>query len=396
MPAVNRPRGAGASRPSVLIVSNGHGEDAVGMALADRLAPEVAITAFPLVGVGGAYHNIELLEPRGTLPSGGFALRGAWRALMEDLRSGAVRRWLAQRATLRGQQGHHCVIVAIGDVYGLWMAAAAGRPVVFIATAKSQHNEPHRALERAQLRRLAQVIFTRDELTAQTLRRAGLPARYVGNPLMDTIGGVGTSMKADPAQPTVVILPGSRADADANLRSLLGVCAQIGANLPVHFVCALSPATDLTGVRSAASATGWDIEGDRLRRDGITVTLTHAFGDAIRAADVVVGLAGTANEQAAGLGKPVVTFVGPGAQVSPRFVALQKRLLGDALVVAHSWRDAAEVVVRMLGNPAERTARGALGRERMGEPGAIPLIARAMLDLVNLPSGSRTQGLAHR
>lgn len=360
------------------------------MALADRLQPEAAITAYPLVGVGDGYHGVELLEPRHTLPSGGFALRGAWRALRQDLRSGAVRRWLAQRATLLGQHGRHRVIVAIGDVYGLWMAAAAGRPLVFVATAKSQYNEPHRALERAQLRRVAQVIFTRDELTAQTLHRAGLPARYVGNPLMDTIGGVGTSVKADPTQPTVVILPGSRADADANLVPLLGVCAQIGARLRVHFVCALAPAVDLTRVRSAASRGGWDIDEDGFHRNGITVTLTRAFGDAIRAADVVVGLAGTANEQAAGLGKPVVTFVGPGAQVSPQFVALQQRLLGEALVVARGWQDAAEAVVRLLGNHPERTARGAVGRERMGEPGAVPQIAHAILELVNRPTGSRT------
>jgi uncharacterized protein (TIGR03492 family) len=374
----------------VLIVSNGHGEDAVGMALADRLQPEAAITAFPLVGIGDAYHSVELLEPRHNLPSGGFGLRGAWRALMQDLRSGAVRRWLAQRATLRDQRGRHRVIVAIGDVYGLWMAAAAGRPVVFVATAKSEYNEPHRALERAQLRRVAQVIFTRDELTAQTLRRAGLPARFVGNPLMDTIGGAGTSLRGDPTQPTVVILPGSRSDADVNLGPLLRVCAHIGARLRVHSVCALAPAVDLTRVKSAASAAGWDMEGDGLRHDGITVTLTRAFGDAIRTADVVVGLAGTANEQAAGLGKPVVTFVGPGVQVSPRFVALQQRLLGDALVVARGWQDAAETVVRLLGNPAERTARGAVGRVRMGEPGAVPRIAHAILDLVNHPTGSRT------
>jgi uncharacterized protein (TIGR03492 family) len=309
---------------------------------------------------------------------------------MEDLRAGAVRRWLAQRATLRGQQRRHRVIVAIGDVYGLSMAGAAGRPVVFIATAKSQHNEPHRALELVQLRRVAEVIFTRDELTAETLRRAGLPARYVGNPLMDTIGGVQTLLKGDPTQPTVVILPGSRADADANLGPLLRVCAQVGVRLRVHFVCALAPAVDLTRVKSAASAAGWDIEGDGLRHDEITVTLTRVFGDAIRTADVVVGLAGTANEQAAGLGKPVVTFVGPGAQVSPRFVALQQRLLGDALVVARDWQDAAETVVRLLGNPAERTARGAVGRVRMGEPGAVPRIAHAILDLVNHPTGSGT------
>lgn len=376
---------------SVLIVSNGHGEDAVGMALAEHLQPQAAVTAFPLAGEGSAYHGVALLEPRLALPSGGFGLRGGWRALWDDLRSSALQGWGAQRGTLRNQQGRHHVIVSVGDVYGLWMAATAGRPVVFIATAKSQYNEPHRALERTLLRRLAHVIFTRDEITAQTLRRSELPARYVGNPLMDTIGEVGTSLKADPTHPTVVILPGSRADADANLGSLLRVCAQIGARLHVHFVCALAPAVDLTRVRSTASATGWDIDGDGLRRDGITVTLTRAFGDAIRAADVVVGLAGTANEQAAGLGKPVVTFVGPGAQVSPRFVALQQRLLGDALIVARGWQDAAEAVVRLLGNPAERTTRGSVGRQRMGKPGAIPQIAHAILEVVNRPTSSHPQ-----
>jgi uncharacterized protein (TIGR03492 family) len=168
------------------------------------------------------------------------------------------------------------------------------------------------------------------------------------------------------------------------------MCAQIGARQRVHFVCALAPTIDLARVRAAASATGWEIDGDGLRRDGITVTLTRAFGDAIRSAGVVVGLAGTANEQAAGLGRPVVTFVGPGAQVSPHFVALQQRLLGEALIVARGWQDAAEAVVRLLGNPAERAARGGIGRERMGEPGAVPRIAHAVLDLVNHPTDSRT------
>jgi uncharacterized protein (TIGR03492 family) len=376
------------SMASILIVSNGHGEDAVGMALSERLQPRTTITAFPLIGEGSAYHGVALLEPRLALPSGGFGLRGGWRAFWEDLRSGALRGWMGQRATLRRQRELHRIVVAIGDVYGLWMAAVAGQPVVFIGTAKSNYNEPHRAIERALLRRLAYVIFTRDEITAQTLRRSELPARYVGNPLMDTIGGVGTSLKADPTQQTVVILPGSRTDADANLGPLLSVCAQIGARLHVHFVCALAPAVEVTRVKSAASASGWEIDGDGLRRDGIRVTLTRAFGDAIRAADVVVGLAGTANEQAAGLGKPVVTFAGPGAQVSPRFVTLQQRLLGDALVVARGWQDAADAVVRLLGNPAERTSRGSVGRQRMGEPGAIPQIAHAILELVNRPASS--------
>lgn len=379
---VDRTRRGSVKRPSMLLVSNGHGEDAVGMALAQRLQPAAAITAFPLVGTGGAYDGVVLLEPRRTLPSGGFGLRGAWRGLWADLWAGGLRHWLRQRATLRRQRGRHDLVVAVGDVYCLQMAALAGSPVAFVATAKSQYAEPHRMLERFFLHRYADAIFTRDQVTADTLQRAGLPARYVGNPLMDTIGPIGVHLRSDDTHPTVTILPGSRADAYGNLRPLLQMCNQIAGRVPSSFLCALAPSIDLEQVKSGAAAAGWVPDREALRRGGVTVTLTRAFGDAIHAADVVVGLAGTANEQAAGLGKPVVTFAGPGAQVTQRFVNLQKRLLGDALIVTPSSEEAANAVVRLLQDPAERAARGSVGRQRMGEPGAVDRIAENVLTLL--------------
>src|SRR5713226_1214147 len=106
-------------RPSLLIVSNGHGEDAVGLALAAEIGSLAHVVAFPLVGMGSAYRGIPILEPRRALPSGGFGLRGSWRAIWTDLRAGAVSHWLAQRATLRQQRGRHHMAIAIGDVYCL-------------------------------------------------------------------------------------------------------------------------------------------------------------------------------------------------------------------------------------------------------------------------------------
>ena len=370
---------------SVLIVSNGHGEDAVGMALATRLKPSAAITAFPLVGTGGAYADVALLEPRRALPSGGFGLRGSWRGLWADLWSGGMRHWMGQRATLRRQRGRHNLVVAIGDVYCLRMAALAGTYTDFVATAKSEYGQPHGAFERLLLRRYARAIFTRDQVTADALHHAGLPARYVGNPLMDTIGISGGRPSLDGMRPTVTILPGSRADAYANLGPLLQMCGRIVGRVPSHFLCALAPGIDLKRVKAVAATIGWVLEGEVLRRDHVAVTLTRAFGDAVQAADVVVGLAGTANEQAAGLGKPVVTFAGGGTQVTSQFVRLQKRLLGDALIVADNGADAAEAVVRLLGDPNERATRGNVGRQRMGQPGAVARIAESVLALLREP-----------
>src|SRR5438445_2756552 len=352
------------------------------MALASRLRPSATIAAFPVVGAGAAYTDVILLEPRRALPSGGFGLRGSWRALWGDLRSGALGHWVAQRAVLRRQRGRYRLVVAIGDVYCLRMAAIAGPPIIFIAIAKSEHNETHRALERWLIRRHARIIFARDQVTAEALHHAGLPARYVGNPLMDTIGLTGGRPPLDGTRPTVTILPGSRADAYANLDPLLQMCERIAGRVAPRFLCALAPGLDLKQVKAAAATIGWILEGEVLRRDHVAVTLTRAFGDAVQAADVVVGLAGTANEQAAGLGKPVVTFPGPGTQATRRFVELQQRLLGEALVAARDWKDAVDIVARLLNDPAERASRGQVGRQRMGEAGAVAKIAHAILELL--------------
>src|SRR2546426_2728378 len=374
------------THPSVLIVSNGHGEDAVGMALARRLRPSATITAFPLVGTGSAYTDVILLEPRRALPSGGFGLRGSWRALWGDLRSGALGHWLAQRAMLRRQRGRYRLVVAIGDVYCLWTAVIAGAPIIFIAIAKSEHNETHRALERWLIRRHARIIFARDQVTAEALHHAGLPARYVGNPLMDTIGLTGGRPPLDGTRPTVTILPGSRADAYANLDPLLQMCERIAGRVAPRFLCALAPGLDLKQVKAAAATIGWVLEGEVLRRDHVAVTLTRAFADAVQAADVVVGLGGAAKEQAAGVGETGGTLPRPGTQATSQFVRLQKRLLGDALVVVEEGTDAAEVVVRLLSDPNERATRGNVGRQRMGEPGAVAKIAQAILEILRAPS----------
>src|SRR5437867_5331250 len=244
------------------------------------------------------------------------------------------------------------------------MAARAGGPLVFIATAKSEYNEPHRWLERMLIRRHAASVFTRDQATADALRRAGLPATYAGNPLMDTIGLTGTLVSPDANGPTVTILPGSRADAYTNLQPLLHLCAAVARRVQANFLCALAWSIDVDRARTSVEAAGWQSTVDLLKREGATVRLTGTYGDAVQDADVVVGLDGTGNEQVAGLGKPVVTFPGPGTQATRRCVELQKRLLGEALVTGQTWEDAANSVIRLLNDPKERAARGTAGRER--------------------------------
>lgn len=359
----------------------------MGALLARELAPHADVAALPLVGVGLAYAGVPLLDPRAPLPSGGFGARG--RGWFADLRAGGVRLVGRQRRALGRQRGRVSHAVAIGDVFCLWMSAAARTPVTLIATAKSSRHDPHGWLEIQMLRRLAGRVFARDEETAGALRAAGLDAVYVGNPLMDTIGRASSETLRRPDGHVVLLLPGSRVDAYRNLSALLRLAGEVNPHMPVRWLCALAPTLDPSAVTASATAAGWSAADTLLTRGAATVLLTTDFSGAVRDADVVVSLAGTASEQAAGMGRPVVAFPGAGTQFTPSFLAAQQRLLGDALVAAPSWTDAAGVVDRLLGNPEERLRRGAAGRLRMGPPGAIGRISESVLGMLAEPHSSR-------
>lgn len=364
-------------RARVLIVSNGHGEDAVGAALAGRLEPPAAVTAYPLVGTGRVYSRVRLIDPRADFPSGGFGARG--RGWLTDLRVGALRQWSRQRRAIRDQRGRADLTIAVGDVYCLWMASAARAPVVLVATAKSARHDPYSRPEIRILQSLAERVYARDEETAAALRAHGVEAAYMGNPLMDTVGTPSSPSRRSVDSHVVALLPGSRTDAYGNLRELLRLVDAVHPRAPVRWVCALAPTLDHRTLAASPVKESWSAAETALTRGDVRVELTGDFAGAVRDADVVVGLAGTANEQAAGLGKPVVAFPGEGPQFTARFLAAQQRLLGDALVATSGWMQGATAVLRLLGDPEERLRRGAAGRLRMGPAGAIERIAAEIL-----------------
>ena len=368
---------------SVLIVSNGRGEDAVGAAVASLLRRTVSVEAFPLVGLGDAYGSIPLVEPRRQLPGGGFALRGGIRSLLPDLRAGGLGLWRRQRDALKRRAGRDQAVVVVGDTYALWMAARARSSIVFVATAKSESNERHRGLEIMIMRRHAGAVFARDAQTADALRRRHVDARFAGNPLVDVIPEPAGALPLPPGAPVALLLPGSRADALRNMMVLLRLCRRVAESEPAIFVAALPPALEMARLVREATAARWTVDGAFLRSPAAAVLLTRDFGSAVRRATVVIGLAGTANEQAAALGTPVVAFAPRGAvQYTRAFMRLQQRLLGAALVPAADWERAAEMTIRLLRDAGERARHGAVGRERMGPPGAVPAIVAEVEQLL--------------
>ncbi len=369
----------------LLVVSNGYGEDLEVAQVIRALPPgALEVSAYPLVGLGRAYPpGVTLLDPRREFPSGGFGPRAGWAALWADLRSGWLGFWAAQRRTLRAQRGRVDLAVAAGDVYCLLMAAAAGGPTVYLALPKSEYIGPHSPLELWRIRRTASQVFTRDEVTAAALRRRGVPAQYVGFTLMDTLAPSGEAFGLPPERPVLTLLPGSKPAAFPNLVLLLRAAAAAASRSPSAAVLvAWAPGLSRERLRATVDAAGgrW-IDPHRFQFGGteVAVTADH-FADALARATVVLGMAGAAHEQAAGLGKPVVAFPGTGPQFTARFLEEQQRLLGDALVMTAGPDEAAQAVASLLGDPAERERRGRIGRERQGGPGGAAAIARYLLE----------------
>ncbi|MDR7434012.1 MAG: lipid-A-disaccharide synthase-related protein [Armatimonadota bacterium] len=374
----------------LLVVSNGYGEDLMAREILSHLPKgRLSVVAYPLVGLGEGYGGeVELLEPRRLFPSGGFAFRSWGKALVEDLRAGLVGFWREQLRTLRRLKGSLDLTISIGDAYCLFMAAQARAPVVFVPTAKSEYNERHRWFEILLIRRLSEIVFTRDEPTAKVLRAHGINARFVGNVMMDCLHISGEDFGIPPGQPVVVLLPGSREEAKRNLALMARACdllARVHGDT-VAFLCPLAPSFRDEFLHDVAQALGgeWNSTSRRLTFKEAEIQITRKFADALHRATVVLGMAGTANEQAAGLGKPVVAFPGPGPQFTRGFLHLQHRLLGEALVPVRNWKEAAEALSRLLHDEGERRRRGEAGRERMGGPGGAAQIAAYVVQRLGL------------
>lgn len=404
----------------VIFISNGHGEDLIASrvalelrALSEANGVAVEISGAPLVGMGRPYEEcgIETVGPKAVLPSGGFA-RSGLRHLVADLAAGllgvtvrqvqAIRRHVAE-ARKRSAQ---VLGVCVGDVWCLWIGTSGlGGKAVFMPTAKSDYIRPHCEAERAVIRRRARAVIARDELTACGLCAHGIDAVWLGNVMMDAVSGSHGDLASDLglARPLVGILPGSRAEAMGNMVHIVGVMERLGLDGAVALADSIDP--EELGRRVSEGTGGrWSFGGPdaadqargvvgRLVFGGVStgigdghevrpVVLTKGrFGGVLAAADIVVGLAGTANEQAAGLGKPVVTFPGDGPQFTPKFARAQKRLLGDAVRMVEPFDpDAVAAAVReILCHPETARSMGEAGMARMGGPGASRKIAEFLL-----------------
>ncbi|MEA2664925.1 MAG: hypothetical protein QOI11_1869 [Candidatus Eremiobacteraeota bacterium] len=355
--------------PSILFVTNGHGEAAIAARIAQetRALGGVRTEHFGLVGerLGGA--DFPDVGPQRAMPSGGLVAMGNVRAFARDLGAGFAGLLVRQLGFLRAARGRYAAVVAVGDVYALLLARLARAPLAYVGTAKSVYVAPYGPGERALLRS-ARRIFVRDAATANALRRRDVPAEAPGNVIVDLLA---TSERVDWRAPLrLALLPGSRERAYADALRIAGVVARLRERVGA-LDAVLSVAPNLDPARFAPA-----LELGGLR------PWNGALGALLHGATLAVGQSGTANEAAAAEGLPVVALELADVPRDAWYRKRQMGLLGDALlVVPGDAAGAAEAIAELLRDDLRRARMGAVGRERMGGPGGAAAIARAVTEL---------------
>ena len=393
----------------VLLLSNGHGEDLSGALVAAELMQRgIPVEALPLVGHGSPYRQrgVPVLGRTRSCSTGGLGYTSL-RGRLSELLEGQMGHVLGRLLLLRRRRRHYGLVVAVGDVLAVLGSWLSGLPSAVYLVAYSSHYEGRLRLpwpcgwllNRASIK----AIWSRDCLTAndlsQQLNRAVV---FLGNPFLDVVSA-GTSESLPLPALQLALVPGSRLpEAARNLALMLRVLALLpeewARSQPLRLRAALVAELDSSCVAKLAGPLGWRLEAtDRLVRGPLVVELGWGqFGEILASSQLVLGMAGTAAEQAVGLGKPVLQLVGGGPQFTAGFAEAQRRLLGPGVRCAPgssgsaatlaATAQLAQELLEQQGDPKQgaalRQSLAAIGLERIGAPGGSEAVAAAIMAML--------------
>ncbi|MBE9096030.1 lipid-A-disaccharide synthase-related protein [Tychonema sp. LEGE 07203] len=389
----------------VLFLSNGHGEDAINCQIIEALRASgagVGVSAMPVVGDGAAYARsaAPIIGPTSQMPSGGvFYMNPLF--FLKDVGAGLIALTWQQLQAVWTHSRHCDLVVATGDIVAAAIAHSTSRPYIIFLCAHSSYYQGRvnlgLILKYLVGSQQCLAVFTRDALTAADLNRQGLKkARFVGNPVMDNLKSTGKDLQLKPEVRTIALLPGSRLpEAAHNLVLLLELVKEIATHstVPVQFLAALVPSL-MPQLDDIAARAGWQVRSHKLifptikpsfneQKLELEVTCySDAFADILQQSNLVIGMTGSAIEQAVGLGKPVITIPGNGPSFTYRFAEAQNRLLGDSVQVIGTQpanfdiiKEAALKVDRTLQDRKYLETCVKNGLQRMGPPGGSLNIA---------------------
>lgn len=225
-----------------------------------------------------------------------------------------------RRLVAEMDEGHPDLLILVDYVeFNLRLGREAkkrGIKVLFYVSPQIWAWRPGRIKRIARVVDMMAVLFPFEEAI---YRRRGIPVRYVGNPLVDTVrvtmsrDEARISLGLDPQRPVLGLLPGSRhGELRRHLPLIVEACRLIQARHPdVQFLMPMA-----SGVVAAR-----DI--DPYLASDLDIRVVFGSHDAMNAADALIAASGTVTLEAGLLGIPMVIIY----RIAPLSYALLKPLV---------------------------------------------------------------------
>lgn len=369
-------------RQRLLVVSNGHGEDAIAAQIVSQLPLHIEAEAYPMIGSGNAFTGVcPIVGPRATLASEGW--RNVKGSLRRDLANGGLATVPPALAFLRRIRGKYDKVVVVGDMTGVLACFATGhRNLIYLDVYKTGAARLYSGPERWAIKQSCATVFCRADNLARTLYQIGVDARCAGNIMMDTIphGDYDAGLRRKRFL-AVTLLPGSRALTAESFALQVTALRALEPEIRPDVFVAVAGSVNVdelarqSGLRRTPMLSAESADLGELSDGDLTIHMARgiAMGNLLAVSDLALSQAGTATVQALGLGLPVLTFINPRDRRS-RFND-EQMLFGDArTVVTAEATDVGSALRRLLVGDAERLRLGEVGRQRIGGPGAMGAI----------------------
>ena len=339
-----------------------------------------------MIGAGNAYTGIcPIVGPRATLASEGW--RNVRGSLRRDLATGGLGTVPPALSFLRRVRGKYDKVIVVGDMTGVLACLVTGhRGLVYLDVYKTGAARLYSGPERWAIKQACATVFCRADNLARVLEHLGVDARSAGNVMMDTIPHGDYDARARRTRPlAVTLLPGSRALTAESFAMQVAALRTLPEALRPDMFLAVAGSVNVddiarqAGMRRTPMLSAESADLGELSDGELTIHMARgdAMGNLLAVSDLVLSQAGTATVQALGLGKPAITFINPRDRRS-RFND-EQMLFGDARVVVPAETAAVgQALRRLLEDDDERRRLGAVGRERIGGPGAIHAILDAL------------------
>jgi uncharacterized protein (TIGR03492 family) len=340
----------------ILILSNGHGEDLSGSLIAKQFVKNgYSVHALPIVGKGNHYEKekIKIIGKTKQFSTGGIGYNSFKGRLTEIFRGEIF--YLLQRLYLTYKiRKKYDYFFVVGDIVPVFFAWICNKDFFTYLVAYSSHYESKLKLPWPSkfflLSQKAKKIYTRDSLTANDLTsQLKKKVSFLGNPFMDKL--LSRKKEFKESEFSIGLFPGSRLPETLDnlvlILEVLETLSDLKYFQKIDFNFAIVNALSSSKIKDIFQKRRWlylekikDNYPMKFQFKSLEVNIYwNNFDKILLKSRCCISMAGTAAEQAIGLGKPVIQIEGKGPQFTKSFAEAQRRLLGKYVFCASNYKD---------------------------------------------------------